>query len=300
MRLRHRLISQPNITTTTATELAGVVYNLLFLKMKSHIRGRMVCIKYFMFVSNAIVFISGLGLVTIGGLGEILYGDIDHISQVGFSSASAILVIIGCFIVIVGLSGCYGAIRESVNTLKVFCYLLVLIILLEIALTTWIYFAHIKVFTVLKSFLSKVLSRYEMDHDVQSLIDEVQTKYSCCGAAGYTDWFDSKWNQNRQNFSISIWIDNVPHSCCLQNTSHLKTCGDNIGTLSKPVSKFIHTEGCFHYLQNIILHHMGTAVSVGAAVVMLEVMALLSTCCLRRAIKAGVDREIGDTVGLVV
>ncbi|KAK3736261.1 hypothetical protein QZH41_008087 [Actinostola sp. cb2023] len=46
----------------------------------------------------------------------------------------------------------------------------------EISLGTWIYFSHIKVFTVFKGFLSQIISRYEMDRDIERLIDEVQTK----------------------------------------------------------------------------------------------------------------------------
>lgn len=268
--------------------------------MRSRIQGQMLCIKYFMFVTNAFVLIAGLGLVIIGGLGELLYGDVNHISRVGFSSASAIIIIIGCFITIVGLTGCYGSIRENTAVLKVFSYLLVLIILVEVGLGTWIYFAHVKVFTVLQGFVSQVLSHYEEDNDIKLLIDKVQTKFSCCGASGYGDWFDSNWNENRQNSSVSIWIDSVPHSCCLQNTTHLKTCGYNIDTDSKAAYMYVNRQGCFQYIHKIVLSHMTLFVSIGVAVVMVEVLALLSACCLRRAIKAGLDRELGDTMGLVV
>lgn len=268
--------------------------------MRSTLHGQMACIKYFMFFINCLVLIAGLILLTMGGLGEVLYGSVRHLAHVGFSSASIILIVIGCFLTIVGFTGCHGSIRENPLTLRVFSYLLVLIILLEIVLSSWIYFAHVKVYTVLEEFVSRILSRYEMDNDIKRLIDKVQEKYSCCGAKGYDDWYDSSWNKHRQNSSVSIWIDSVPHSCCLKNTTHLKNCGYNIDTPSKPASKFVNTPGCFQYLERLVLRHMGLVVTVAITTVMVEVMALLFACCLRRAIMVGRDREPSDAMGLVV
>jgi hypothetical protein len=246
------------------------------------------------------VWLSGLGLISIGGFGEILYGDVNEITRSGFTSASAVLIAVGCLIAIVGFAGCYGSIRESYSTLKFFSYALVLLVIVEISLGAWLYFSHVRVFIVLQGFLSQIISKYEIDNDVEKLIDKVQEKYKCCGAKQNSDWYNSDRNKNRQNTSLDTWINNVPHSCCLSNTTHSQTCGDDLDTETRPAYMYVHKQGCFEYIRGYLLHHIGIVVSVGAVVVTLQVTAMLLACCLRRAIKVALQREFGNHVNVVL
>lgn len=135
-----------------------------------------------MFFFNVLFWLTIVALVVIGGLGELLYGDYKNITQTGFTSATAILMGVGCVIGVLGFAGCYGAIRENYYTLKVFSYLLTLLLIAEIALGLWLYFAHFNLAKFLKDFLDNILSKYEEDKDIQHLIDKIQREYHCCGS----------------------------------------------------------------------------------------------------------------------
>ena len=49
--------------------------------------------------------LTGVALVVMGGLGELLYGDYKNITQKGFTSAAAILIGVGSVIGLLGFLG---------------------------------------------------------------------------------------------------------------------------------------------------------------------------------------------------
>lgn len=170
--------------------------------MRSRVTGTMRWVKYFMFFFNVLFWISGVGLVVLGCLGELLYGDYKNITQTGFTSASFILIGVGSVIGLLGFAGCYGAIRENYFMLKCFSYLLVLLLIAEIALGLWLYFAHFNLHKFLQDFLSNILSKYEDDKDMRELINGIQREHECRGSKSYKDWYHSDWNAQRQNKSV--------------------------------------------------------------------------------------------------
>lgn len=266
--------------------------------MRSRVTGTMRWVKYFMFFFNVLFWISGVGLVVLGCLGELLYGDYKNITQTGFTSASFILIGVGSVTGLLGFAGCYGAIRENYFMLKCFSYLLVLLLIAEIALGLWLYFAHFNLHKFLQDFLSNILSKYEDDKDIRELINRIQREHECCGSKSYKDWYHSDWNAQRQNKSVYYWVNNVPQSCCLSNTTHLESCGNNLDTASKPAEKFVHTEGCLQ-LKGIFSKHLTFMISLGAGVMTIHVLAILLTCCLRRAIKQSNLLHQGDGILLI-
>lgn len=267
--------------------------------MKSRVKGKMRCIKYLMFLFNFLFWLSGVALIILGALGELLYGDIKDNTQAGFTSATAILMAVGSVITVFSFAGCYGAWRENYYTLKVFSYMLVVLLIVELALGFWVYFAHFDVGGFLLKFLKDILSSYEEDKDIQELIDKVQKKYQCCGMNSYKDWFKSEWNVKRQNESVDRWQNNVPRSCCLVNTTYLLSCGDDLDTDSKPAERFVHTEGCVR-MKKYFSRNVSVIISVGTVMLSVQVMAILFVCCLRRAIKHSYFFEYGDRVQLVL
>ena len=300
------------ISKQTATGYTGLLHNNHRLqykfnitsfpkpseKMRSKVIGPMRWVKYLMFFFNFLFWLSGVALVVIGGLGELLYGDYKNITQTGFSSATAILMCVGSVIGLFGFAGCYGAIRENYFTLKLFSYLLILLLIAEIALGLWLYFAHFSVGKFLQDFLNNILSKYEDDKEIQELIDKVQRKYDCCGSNSYKDWFNSEWNVQHQNKSRHYWVNNVPRSCCLSNTTGDPSCGNDLDTPEKPAYMFIHTEGCLR-LKEFFSRHLYFMITLGSGVMTIHVLAILFTCCLRRAIKHSYMLEQVDRIQLI-
>ncbi|KAJ7306867.1 cd81 antigen, partial [Desmophyllum pertusum] len=96
-----------------------------------------------------------------------LYGGLqEHHLQTGFTSATAILMGVGSVIGIIGFAGCYGAIRENHFTLKLFSYLLVLLLIAEIALGLWLYFAHFSLSKFFRISSITYSDKYQEDKDV--------------------------------------------------------------------------------------------------------------------------------------
>ena len=266
--------------------------------MKTRIRGKMRCIKYLMLLFNFLFLLSGACLIIIGGLGEMLYGELRDLTEAGFTSATAILIALGAVIAFVSFAGFWGAWRENYSTLKIFSYMLAALLILELGLGFWMYFTHFNIAGFLQEFLKNILKNYEEDKDVRDLIDKVQKKYHCCGMKSYKDWFKSDWNAEQQNSSLHFWQNNVPVSCCLPNTTQMSDCGRDLDPDRKPAARFVHTEGCVrlteHFSRNVSL-----VIVMGVCALCFQVMAILFVCCLRRAIKHAYFFEDGDQIRLV-
>ena len=264
------------------------------------VKGKMKCIKYIMLVFNLVFWLSGIGLIAIGAVGETIYGDFKNITEIGFTSATAIIIAVGSFIALIGFLGCCGAVCESYTSLKVFAYLLCFIMIAEVSLGAWMYFGHFDVTYFVKQFEKKIDTKYNQKDSYRKAIDRIQERSECCGAESYQDWFKSEWNKKRQNGSYARFIKSVPRSCCLPNVTHLADCGENLDTHSKPGNKFVYTKGCL-YLETYLEQHLEAMVWIGVAIFVIQVVAVLFTCCLRRAVKDAVRKnEIPDRINLLL
>lgn len=260
----------------------------------------MKCIKYIMFVFNFVFWLSGIGLIAVGAVGETLYGDFKNITEIGFTAATAIIISIGCLIALVGFVGCCGAIRESYSTLKVFAYLVSFIMIAEVSLGAWMYFGHFDVTYFVKRFEDQILVKYNRKESFRNAIDRIQEKSECCGADSYKDWFKSEWNKQQQNTSHGRFINSVPRSCCLPNVTHSEHCGKDLDTRSKPGNEFVYTRGCL-YLEVYLERHLDSMVWIGVVIFVIQVIAILFACCLRRAVKDAVMRnDIPDRINLLL
>lgn len=80
---------------------------------------------------------------------------------------------VGCVIGVLGFVGCYGVIRENYYMLKVFLYLLILLLIMEIVLGLWLYFVYFSFVKFVKGFFDNILSKYEEDKDIEDFIDKI-------------------------------------------------------------------------------------------------------------------------------
>ncbi|KAH3786514.1 hypothetical protein DPMN_164621, partial [Dreissena polymorpha] len=160
---------------------------------------------------------------------------------------------------VVAFLGCIGALRENLILLQVFFYVLTLILLGEVCLSTAVFI----IYTVpeakdnfLRSqpekLLTTAIQRYMDDEPTMMWVDKIQSDFKCCGVGGHTEEEGFRDWQNNQYYNCSktnrsVYRCAVPKSCCIFKK------GDRVNTMcgfdmtDKPmveVRDFIYTRGC--------------------------------------------------------
>ncbi|XP_034477256.1 protein late bloomer [Drosophila innubila] len=148
-------------------------------------------VKYSLFLFNALWGILGIVVIVFGGLG---LGAMPENYAIG-------IMILGGFILLISIFGCFGAIRESYRMLWTYVTLLLVLIVLIVVFmlfNTRDTFKHYAMQMVEDQWQQELIKPGSMDH--------IQKTYTCCGRYGADDYF-----------SIAHRNDTVPLSCCRGN-----------------------------------------------------------------------------------
>lgn len=174
-------------------------------------------------------------------------------------SAEYLTLAVGCFLLLVGFLGCYGAGKESSWMLTIFIIIMIVIILAEVAapILAFIYYPEIE------SFMENRVETYDRDSAEADavfnveFIDQLQVGLQCCGWSSSDDYSDGP----------------LPPSCCKSFTQEsLESRKQN------PIT--CHTSsydmGCEHRLVR------GTTVIgfVALGCLFAELLAVVCACCI--------------------
>jgi hypothetical protein len=161
--------------------------------------------------------VQAVSIVLIGVSGYVLKNSSDYADLIGENSNSltvicGVTIAIGCFIFLVGLLGCLGAILEKTGLLKAYFAFLVIFVIAELVsgILAFVYKADIQDF-VLKELEDKVVNFYGLpeENGINNAVDLLQKEGECCGANNYTDYYGSEFSSVPEYANVS-----VPISCC--------------------------------------------------------------------------------------
>lgn len=251
------------------------------------------CVKYILFVINIIVALVGLVLV---GVGIWVLADSKVLKYFGAASSSdqyhlvlssaSIVLVVGVLSFVVGAIGCCGAIREKMSLLNCYACMTIVLMLFEVIAVILAGVYHSKINDAMHKELLKTMQEgYKRDNNdtVKQAWDVLQHSMKCCGVYSPRDWWNSTWNANMTERT-------VPKSCCQYNNGtvkDVKQCTADAFS-SPPKSDYVYLKGCASYL-DWIESHVEVIIAFVAILLLLELVLVIMTCCLKANIGRGYE-----------
>merc|ERR1719361_800985 len=169
------------------------------------------------------------------------------------SSSLYLALAAGVLIFLLAFLGCCGAFRKSSCMLNMYAVIMVLLIIVQIAVTALIFVSSSEVDTVFTNVVNKYnpTSTDEDDIAITQFVDQLQTSVDCCGWTG-ASYFDN-------NTSLE---GNLPSTCCPNDS----VCSET------------ELIGCKEALKTYGLALGGVA----AGCIILELLATLVACCIKK------------------
>ncbi|XP_010901465.1 CD151 antigen [Esox lucius] len=235
-----------------------------------------ICLKYLLLTFNLLFWVTGGAVLTVGMW--TLVDRSDYVSLLGSSSYSAsayVLVAAGAVVILTGVVGCCGTLRESRSLLVVYSILLLCIFLLEIAagVLASVYYHQLDE-ELQQNLKETMVQKYQQpgEETITRAVDKLQQEFKCCGSNSSSDWSASPWILSPDNDR------QVPDSCC-------KTPSEHCGRRDHPSNIYRVEGGCITKLEKFILSQLKILGAVGIAIAFLQLVGMMLVCCLYRNLK---------------
>ncbi|KAK4318157.1 hypothetical protein Pmani_010825 [Petrolisthes manimaculis] len=236
-------------------------------------------VKYLVFIFNFIFFLSGWALIVLGGVAQGFFGSYIQFFNDQYETPAIGIIILGAIVVVISFFGCCGAKKENVYMLRIFAFLMIVVLLLEFAAAITVVLLRPDIKKLVKKNMGESMDQYGEPKDlVTKTWDDMQHKYECCGTMNYTDW---------KNTTYGVNVTGVPDSCCIHETPN---CGKNIfldesevTTVAPPSN--IHMNGCYQSLSDAAHSSLGAIIGGVIILAILQIIGVWMSCCLIRAVK---------------
>ncbi|KAH8244219.1 hypothetical protein KR026_003015 [Drosophila bipectinata] len=271
------------------------------------------CLKYLLFASNVILWLSALLVLSIGiwaWTEKDMFRNITRLHFIALDPAF-VLIILGGVTFLLGFMGSVGALRENtcllgaVSGLVIFqgfvitLFYLQYAIFLSVLLIAEIGFCALAFVLKDKGWikdqategLKAFIRHYREDADQQNLIDWIQEDWlQCCGIDGPKDW-DSNNYFNCSSIAIgSREACGVPFSCCRRRPQELiknKQCGYDVRKEGYPVDRNIHERGCLRAGEDWLEAHLISVAACCVGLLVLQGLELSKTIYEKGCVQAG-------------
>ncbi|XP_071831330.1 CD151 antigen-like isoform X2 [Apostichopus japonicus] len=227
-------------------------------------------LKYVLFIFNFFLLLAGAGVLAIGiwtlisktDYTELLCSNIYYFSVI-------VLIIAGGLIMILAATGCYGAVMEVKGCLLLYFSLLLLLCIIELGLSIFLYIFRAQLQVELESCLNDTLSVHYGKEDKKAFtenFDELQRSFKCCGSVDYRDWKTSFWNSSGLAKNRT-----TPDSCCKSETNF---CA------ARDHPSNIYHYGCVEGLRVYLADSLVIVMVVFLGIGLIEMIGLIFTMCL--------------------
>lgn len=238
----------------------------------------MQCVRFMLFVFNALLWLTGLGLLVVGIWARVQFSDYMKLSSHDYSTACYVLIGAGVLVTIIGFLGCCGALKEQVCMLKSFAVILGILFLVELGGSITGYVFRHKINKGFSDGLETALNDYKEDGFKQAW-DGLQSQLQCCGNTNYTDWFFKQWSaEETGNYS-------VPESCCIKKEPN---CNTNV--TNHPDT--IHTKGCYNTAVTFFEDKLLIIGGVALGIAVFQLIGVALSCCLASSLQHSSKYEL--------
>jgi len=248
------------------------------------------CLKYLLFIFNFVFFVCGGALM---GISIWLVVDPEMSSYTNIvnnpliTAAMYLILAVGVFIFLIGFLGCCGACKESACMLSTYAFLIAVILILQVVGAILAVVFHDSLEEELQEEMTDQVYNYVTNDENDATTKAwniLQFEMKCCGATGYEDYVDSKF----QNMTK----DPVPDSCCVQKAS---ADWDNIqpedrdkcleeARTGPATFTFLNAEGCYTSLKEWMSANALILVGVGFGLAFVQVFGIVFACCVKKEI----------------
>ncbi|CAH8430396.1 unnamed protein product [Schistosoma rodhaini] len=162
-------------------------------------------LKFSLFVMNTICLMCSLVLVGTGAYMQVKsrqYGDNLHIV---WYAVPITVIAIGVIVLIVSFLGCCGAIKENVYMLYLYSFLLIVLLVAELAVSIIAFVYRQEIDKGLEKSMTSAINN--STKEVTVFMDLVQSSFQCCGVKGPKDY-----------------IEGAPQSCKKEKTVFNEGC----------------------------------------------------------------------------
>lgn len=230
----------------------------------------MKCVRFLVFFFNFIFWICGIALIALGVYVQIALNDTMKMTSLSSSGAPIVILIVGVIIFFISFFGCCGAWKENYCMVTTFAILLTLIFLVEIAAAIAGYIFRNQIEKAVNDQIRDTMRKYKANSTLARDFDDLQRRYSCCGATNYTDWFNV----------TGVPEHTVPKSCCKDNTTDCTT---------NPSSSNVFNEGCATKIEQLLKKHILIVAGVALGIAFFELLGIIFACCLMKGIRSGYE-----------
>ncbi|KAM4807932.1 tetraspanin-33-like [Rhinophrynus dorsalis] len=189
-----------------------------------------------------------------------------------------ILIVVGILMFAITFVGCMGALRDLHLLLKIFAWMLLIVLILQLVAAVLGFLFSGMVLDKAASVMSRAIARYRDDLDLQNFIDYIQKKFECCGVNSYRDWSLNIYFYCLET-NPSLEKCGVPYSCCIKEKGQnvINTmCGYQTQNLMEwDAEERIHVEGC---LNKIVGWGRGNLLFLGGLAMGLIILEVFVTC----------------------
>lgn len=164
------------------------------------------------YLFNFIFWLTGLGLLVLGILSKYAFSYMLKLStDINYNLAPYIMIACGVFIVLVGFIGCWAANKEHSWALKLYMFVLVILVIVEFAGGIAGYVMRNKLSHGLEAGMKNAVAKYYQDTELKEAMDKIQSEViKCCGVSGPQDYVYNAGNSTQNNSTEY----KVPKSCC--------------------------------------------------------------------------------------
>ncbi|XP_052862426.1 CD63 antigen-like isoform X1 [Anopheles cruzii] len=218
-------------------------------------------IKYLLFIFNLLCSLCGIALIVIGAISLVKLDDIRDISdEYNIIAPSVLLIVFGSVVFFIAFFGCCGAIRESYCMTSTYSFCLILLVIAQIVIAVLVFVFIGDVTEAIQKGFERVFNARDQNAINADLVNTIQANLECCGKTSFLDW------------GVSI-----PQSCC-SSSGTAPLCVPFVTGCVNRLADFLDSAG------NVVAW-----VSLGVAGV--ELLGLISACCLANAIRNGERRS---------
>lgn len=205
-------------------------------------------------------------------------------------SSSVFMIILGGVMLVFGFFGCVGAWCMAKWMLFIYWFVLVLILLAEVALIIVAAVSPSKVEGRVQEGLLKSLKKdfqpVSINGDNITLPSNafavawisMQFEVGCCGANNYTDYSTFSWN-NTFFVNGQRIVANVPPSCCMLTAPHqVPTSAAAFKSLQRCLDGLdnFYTEGCYKSVAELAVRYSYIPIAIAAIVIFIELVAIVA------------------------
>merc|ERR1719187_2844822 len=198
-----------------------------------------------------------------------------------------ILIAAGAFIFIISFLGYCGAVKENRVLLTAYGIFIIIVFVLQIALTVLCAIYSSKAQHHSKGFLKTTLSMYctigENKDAVSLSWDLVMAHMSCCGVEGSGDFRTAKLFV--QKSSAEGLGRQVPESCCVLTGDPLLLTPAHPACITSPSQHNSYSQvGCYNRFSSMVSRNTDMVIGVVVVLAAIQLLAIIFSFCLCRAV----------------